>query len=282
MPIGGAGSYDGGQHHHQQHHQQPPPQQPPRRQHAQDAMVLPTVAARAMLGGSARGGNGIVPVGRDVPIGLNIERFLGPANPFGQDPFRKKKAAPMDETELISTLVGPSDSMGRVLSARLSHLRVVGALWGSSGPAKAMQHALDMDDDAVLVDVLNGAQPKLERHVAVDLAIDLTPSVHRLVESEYEDYILCGLTAATSILKAVGPVLRDTAEAARHAQGGPFRQGVDVHLEDRMERCEQLCEALGAMGARVDELAGTKGRAGQLATRVAKSLARAIGEPAAT
>lgn len=242
-------------------------------------MLLPTVAARAMLGGGTRGANGIVPVGRDVPIGLNIERFLGPANPFGQDPFKKPKGTTLDEAQLISQLVGPSESMARVLAARLSHLKVVGALWGSAGPSKAIQHALDMDDDAVLVDLLNGTQPKLHAHISIDLAIDLTPSVHRLVESEYEDYLLCGLTAAGSILKSLGPVLRDTADAARH-QHGMFRQGVDVHFEERVERCDALAEALNAMRGRLDELASGRGRTAQVAGRVIKSLDRAVGVPA--
>ena len=239
-------------------------------------MVIPTAAARAMLGGGARGSHGIVPAGRDVPIGLNIERFLGPANPFGQDPWKKAKEAPLDEEMLIGTLVGPSENMSRVLAARHSHLKVIGALWSSCGPQKAIQQALNLDDDAVLIDLLNGTQPKLHAHVSIDLAIDLTPSVERLVNSEYEDYLLCGLAAAGSILKAVGPVLRETAEAAQHK--GMFRQGIDVAFEERQERCEQLAEALVRLRTRLEALAETKGRSGQLATRVSKSLARAIGD----
>ena len=242
--------------------------------------MIPTAAARAMLGGGARGSHGLVPVGRDVPIGLNIERFLGPANPFGQDPFKKGKEAAMDDAQRIALLVGPSEAMGRVLAARLSHLRVVGALWTSpSGPTKAIQHALDMDDDAVLVDLLNGAQPKLHTLVGVDLAQDLLPAVERLINSEYEDCeytlhaacprdmppvptttlarnssahsacglprvrlcadLLAGLAAAASILKAVGHVMRDTAEAAR--QQGYFRGGqVSLQFEERVERCDLL------------------------------------------
>lgn len=158
------------------------------RKHAQDHVVIPTAAARAMLGGSTRHMQGMVPVGRDVPIGLNIERFLGSANPFGQDPFKKSKEAALDDAQRIALLVGPSESMGRVLAARLSHLRVVGALWTSSGgPTKAIQHAVDMDDDAVLVDLLTGTQPKLHVHVGVELAQDLIPAVARLINSEYED-----------------------------------------------------------------------------------------------
>lgn len=60
---------------------------PPERIHAADRMVVP--AARNRLSSNARGGrsSGLVPVGRDLPIGLDITSFLGPANPFGQSPI---------------------------------------------------------------------------------------------------------------------------------------------------------------------------------------------------
>ena len=51
-----------------------------------------------MLGyGGARGIAGLVPAGRDVPIGLEIARFLGSSNPFGHDPFAKPKAKQDEE-----------------------------------------------------------------------------------------------------------------------------------------------------------------------------------------
>ena len=233
-----------------------------------------------MLGQEKRGLNGIVPVGRDVPIGLNIERFLGPANPFGQDPFKKSAAeTEPDEERRIASLVGPSESMGRVLQARLGHLKVLGALWSgpSAGPSKAIQHAIDMDDDAVLVDLLNGAQPKLASHVNIDLAMDLSPSVTRLIESEYEDYVLAGLNAAGSVLKAVGHVMRETAEAA-HENGYWHSSQRSIHFEERVERCDALAEVLSAWRPRLEELSVGRGRSAQLASRVAKSLGRAIGE----
>ena len=49
--------------------------------------------------------------------------------------------------------------------------------------------------------------------------------------------MLSGLTAALSVLKAVGHVMRDTAEAASHLDY--FRSNVDVHFEERVERCAQ-------------------------------------------
>ena len=106
---------------------------------------------------------------------------------------------------------------------------------------------IDMDDDAVLVDVLNGAQPKLHAHVSLALAEDLTPSVERLINSEYEDYLLTGLTAAGSTIRAVSSVMRDTAEAAHYHQGGHSLQ-----FEERLERCEALADALRALSPRLE------------------------------
>ena len=76
--------------------------------------MLPTVAARAMLGGGPRGASGLVPVGRDVPIGLNIERFLGAANPFGQDPFARPKT--LDDAEVAPSPLAPAPALALTLA----------------------------------------------------------------------------------------------------------------------------------------------------------------------
>lgn len=52
------------------------------RRHIADTMVIPK--ARRGIGTSA-----MVPVGRDMPIGLDIRCFLGPSNPFGQQPAKR-------------------------------------------------------------------------------------------------------------------------------------------------------------------------------------------------
>ena len=248
------------------------------RLHAQDLHVIPTAAARAMLGyGGARGIAGLVPAGRDGPIGLEIARFLGSSNPFGQDPFAKPKAK-QDEEEVIRALVAPADAMSQVLHARLSHLKVLAALWtGGGGPAKALQRALDTDDPAVLVDLLGATHARLHVHVSLDLATDLASAVQQLLDSEYEDYLLVGLSATQAILKGVCPVLRGTAEAVSYQQSF-FRQGgVDIHLEEKQERCAAVAEALAALQPRLEALASAKGRSAQLATRVHRSLLRALG-----
>jgi len=239
---------------------------------------VPTAAARAMLGhGGPRGTAGLVPAGRDVPIGLHIERFLSTANPFGQDPFAKPKTRP-DEAEVLRSLVAPTEAMGAVLGARLAHLRIVASFWaGSGGASRALQHAVDMDDPAVLVDVLNAAQPRLHAHITLELATDLAPSLSSLLDSEYEDYVLAGLSACTTMLKGVGPVVRDTAEAAYYQHSHARYGGLDAHLEDRQERCAALVESIAALESRLEALAACKGRSAQMAGRAHKSLLRVLG-----
>lgn len=75
-------------------------------------------------------------------------------------------------------LTEPCDAMSRVLSARLSHLRVVRAMWATS-VRRALQYTLDMDDQPVLVDVLNSSQQPLACEMSLELAQDLLPAVGR-------------------------------------------------------------------------------------------------------
>ena len=231
--------------------------------------------------------------------------------------------------------------MGQVLSARLSHIKVVSALWcGAGGPSKAVQHALDMDDQvhpkppkprpgrrlrkpheldmhdfhveltltltltltlglalalvlastltltsspspghphphqALLVDLINATQPKLHTHLGIDLATEVCPAIALLIDSEYEDYLLAGLQCATAVLRSVGPVMREAAEAARYQ--GMFRHGPDVAFEERQERCATLAEQLRSLQPRLEQICAGRGRAAQLAQRLCRSLARAL------
>ena len=162
----------------------------------------------------------------------------------------------------------------KTLTLDLPTAQVVSSVWNSSSPARGLQHAIDMDDSAVLVDVLGAAQPRLHSHLNLELAADLLPPLTSLVESEYEDYMLAGLGAAASVLKAVGHLLRDAAEAA--ANPGLFRGGVDLQFEERQDRCAALGEAFLALRPRLGLLSDGRGRSAQLAARVAKSLDRCL------
>ena len=114
-------------------------------------------------------------------------------------------------------------------------------------------------------------------------AQDCLPAISRLIDSCYEDYLLCGLTTTASLLKPLAPLLRETLEVARaDADGGAglFRgsAGVDLASEERRDRCLAIRDGLRELQPRLVALAAGRGRSAQLATRVVKTLARSIGD----
>ena len=123
---------------------------PPSSRHAQDDMVVPTLR-RGGGGGGGGGGDGgggsggppsgsracgVVPVGRDSPIGLDLRRFLGAPDPFGQMGGGRQPSLTAEQT--FAALRAPSGQMQQILSSRLAHLRVVAALWAAGGAARAV------------------------------------------------------------------------------------------------------------------------------------------------
>ena len=112
---------------------------------------------------------------------------------------------------------------------------------------------------------------------------DCLPAISRLIDSCYEDYLLCGLTTTASLLKPLAPLLRETLEVARaDADGGAglFRgsAGVDLASEERRDRCLAVRDGLRELQPRLVALAAGRGRSAQLAARVVKTLARSVGD----
>ena len=99
------------------------------------------------------------------------------------------------------------------------------------------------------------------------------PSLARLVDSEYEDYLLCGLTALSTLVKCLAPTVRADADADAGLRGGP----VDVAREEWHERCVALQDGLRKTASRLQELAAGKGRPAQLSARLLKSLEKCGG-----
>lgn len=221
--------------------------------------------------GPGGGPSAIVPIGRDSPIGLDLTRFLHAPDPFGQTEAQKRARQPtMSDTETFEALRAPSAQMSQILSSRLAHVRVVAALWAAGGAQKAVEHVLNLGDQAVTVDVLGAIGANLRLGLNLELGLDLLPTLGALLDSEYEDYLICGLTTLTTLLKSLGPVVRQDADARAAMFGG----GVDVAAEERHERCAALQAGLLRVAPRLGDLAAGKGRPAQLAVRLRRSVER--------
>ena len=112
--------------------------------------------------------------------------------------------------------------------------------------------------------------------LTLELAQDLMPAVSRLVDSEYEDYMLCGLNTFSVVHKVIAPLIRDAREAAKSDM---FRGEVDISFEERLEKCVTLRDAFAAIRPRLQDLAsarGGKGRSAALAARLLKALQRTV------
>ena len=96
-------------------------------------------------------------------------------------------------------------------------------------------------------------------------AQDCLPAISRLIDSCYEDYLLCGLTTTASLLKPLAPLLRETLEVARadgsHGGAGLFRgsAGVDLASEERRDRCVAVRDGLLELQPRLVALAAGRG-----------------------
>ena len=112
---------------------------PPSR-HAQDDMVVPTLR-RSGGGGPPSNSRacGVVPVGRDSPIGLDLRRFLSAPDPFGQVGGGRQPSLTAEQT--FAALREPSDQMQQ---ACLETQRACGAVgrwaWAASPPRASRPH----------------------------------------------------------------------------------------------------------------------------------------------
>ena len=82
---------------------------------------MPTLRRGAGPSGLGSGGvraSGVVPVGRDAPIGLDLSRFLSAPDPFGQvDADRRRRQPAMSAEETFEALRQPCAQMRQVPAA---------------------------------------------------------------------------------------------------------------------------------------------------------------------
>ncbi|KAI0210792.1 Katanin p80 WD40 repeat-containing subunit B1 [Lamellibrachia satsuma] len=140
--------------------------------------------------------------------------------------------ADMSETEAVSMIVKGHESMMAVMTNRNKNLQVVRALWTSGNMKTAVDSAIGMNDQAVIVDVLNILLQKPNMW-NLDLCASMLPRLTDLVTSKYENYIHTGCAALRLILKNFASVIKANITA-------PPSIGVDITREERYNKC-RLC-----------------------------------------
>lgn len=96
----------------------------------------------------------LIPETRDCPAGLDIDEFLPK---HLQDTVRLglHPAPEISETEAMTSIMRGHKSLVTALSHRKKNIQIILALWTSKDSIKALEQAVQLDDQSVIVDILN-------------------------------------------------------------------------------------------------------------------------------
>jgi len=168
-----------------------------------------------------------------------------PAAPVGGGAFRPKTAAPTEHEALNSISTGHS-AMTTVLANRHRNLQIIRALWSGGDVKTAVDSAVSMQDQAVLVDVLNIL---LLRSSLWNLSLSATllPHLHQLLLSKYENYVVTSLQSVKLILKNFGQVIKSNLSAPPSPANG-----IDIQREERYDKCRQCWQMLTGISKTLD------------------------------
>ncbi|XP_066973077.1 katanin p80 WD40 repeat-containing subunit B1 isoform X19 [Macrobrachium rosenbergii] len=136
----------------------------------------------------------------------------------------------MSEQEVLSSIISGHTSMMSVLSARSRGLQVTHKLWQTKDLKTAVDHALNLGDQALLVDLLGiiNLRPSIWN---LDLLTALLPPVSSLLQSKHETYVMCGCSALKLMIKNFAVMIKSNMSGPIHSVG------VDISREERYNKC---------------------------------------------
>ncbi|XP_020612639.1 katanin p80 WD40 repeat-containing subunit B1-like [Orbicella faveolata] len=208
--------------------------------------------------------NQMIPSERDKPAGLQLSDFLPARTPMANNPSQQDannefqpKTKAMSEREAVSTLTKSHESLAAIMMSRLKNLSVVARYWGDGDIKTAVQVSVDMNDQAVLVDLLNVLCLK-QTLWNLDVCSLLLPHLKDLISSKYESYVQAGAMAIKLILRNFAPVIKSNMAAP------PVSVGVDLVREERYNKCHKCYSHLQSIREALSSKTSISGKMGSL------------------
>eukprot|EP00850_Spirogloea_muscicola_P011382 SM000070S21348 [mRNA] locus=s70:643433:648105:+ [translate_table: standard] len=148
------------------------------------------------------------------------------------------------EDDIIKDLLEKHDLVSGVLQGRLTKLKVIRSFW-SKGDLKGAAEAMErMQDDAIVVDVLEQKGKQLD----LEWGTLILPLLLGLLNSPHERHVKVSIAGLASLWRSFGGMITASTVAASPP-------GVDIHAEERQERCQSCLEGFKEVVLRLTELA---------------------------
>ncbi|EDO32457.1 predicted protein [Nematostella vectensis] len=198
----------------------------------------------------------MVPSDRDKPAGLQMADFL----PVSHEPNFKSPELQVSEAETLSSLSKSHASICAIMAARQRNLSLVARYWADGEVKTSVETAVNMNDQAILVDVLNVLCLK-QTLWNLGICLLILPNLKELFHSKYESYVQAGASALKLILRNFAPVIKSNMAAP------PVSVGVDLVREERyglFQKCQACHSHLMAIRNIISSKTSISGKMGSL------------------
>ena len=178
-----------------------------------------------------------IPISMDKPSNLDLEDFLPNRLQRSVNFYQQHQYLDMSEAEVLSSIMRGHDSMMTVMNGRHRSLQIIYSLWHNKDLKVAVDAALEMNDLAIVVDLLGilTLRPSIWN---LDLCVSLLNPIYELLQSKYEMYMTVGCNALRLILRNFSSLIKTNVQAPIHTVG------VDISREERYNKCMKCYESL--------------------------------------
>ncbi|XP_026271697.1 katanin p80 WD40 repeat-containing subunit B1 isoform X2 [Frankliniella occidentalis] len=179
----------------------------------------------------------IIPISMDKPSNLDLEDFLPNRLQRSVNFYQQHQYLDMSEAEVLSSIMRGHESMMTVMNGRHRSLQIIYSLWHNKDLKVAVDTALEMNDLAIVVDLLGilTLRPSIWN---LDLCVSLLDPIHELLQSKYEMYMTVGCNTLRLILRNFSSLIKTNVQAPIHTVG------VDISREERYNKCMKCYESL--------------------------------------
>lgn len=149
---------------------------------------------------------------------ININDFM--PTPENQNMF--------DAMDFVQTIECGHESFMKALKNRNKNITIIRQMWINGNIKAAMDQAVNMNDTALMADILN----QINQSVNIwnlDISTILLPSIKDLINSKYEEHAQIGSDSCKIIFKNFGKLIKSTINSPSI--------GVDLTREERKRKC---------------------------------------------